>query len=138
MKKFKAFYYIGASLSMLVGIWHFFVPWMFQWSTYIPGEYELLLVLINWVNLCFSFFLTVTSFIVLLWGKKVFAGNREAIFIHGFLLAVWIFRACIAVLYPCPPETNVWMNYGQWIGTVLILLLLLIPFIKVNEKRFSR
>lgn len=48
---------------------------------------------------------------VILWGKKVFAQNPEAFYLYGFLLALWIFRVVVAVIYPCPPESNVWMSY---------------------------
>ena len=30
MKKYKALYYVTTIMSMLVGLWHFFVPVMFQ------------------------------------------------------------------------------------------------------------
>jgi len=37
-------YVLGLVLSGLVGIWHFFVPAMFQWYNYIPNEYQNLIV----------------------------------------------------------------------------------------------
>ena len=49
-------------------------------------------------------------------------------------------RCGAAVIYPCPPESNVWMSYGQLSGSVLVCLLLLVPFIRVactrkNQKK---
>ena len=38
MKKYKTMYYSGAAISLLVGLWHFTVPWMFGWASYIPYE----------------------------------------------------------------------------------------------------
>ena len=115
MKKYQVMYYAGAAISLLVGLWHFTVPWMFGWASYIP--YETLVVPINYVNLCFSFLLSGLSLTVILWGKKVFAQNPEAFYLYGFLLALWIFRVVVAVIYPCPPESNVWMSYGQLGGS---------------------
>ena len=86
MKKYQIMYYVGAAISLLVGLWHFTVPWMFGWASYIP--YETLVVPINYVNLCFSFLLSGLSLTVILWGKKVFAGNSEAFCLYGFLLAL--------------------------------------------------
>lgn len=134
MKKSKVLYYIGVIMSMLMGLWHFFVPWMFQWYSYIPNEYEVLVVSINWVNLCFSLFLFGISLILLLWGKKIFEYNKEAITIYGFLVVVWIFRVVIAIVNPCPPEANVWLSYGQFVGSVLIMTMLVIPFIKIKKQ----
>ena len=68
MRNYQAMYYTGASISMLVGLWHFTVPWLFGWASYIP--YAILVVSINYVNLCFSFLLSGLSLLLLLWGKK--------------------------------------------------------------------
>ena len=103
MKKYQIVYYMGATISLLVGLWHFTVPWMFGWASYIP--YETLVVPINYVNLCFSFLLSWLSLTVILWGKKVFAQNPEALYLYGFLLALWLFRVvsagikCVDVLW---------------------------------------
>ena len=75
---------------------------------------------------------------VILWGKKVFAQNPEALYIYDFLLALWIFRVAVAMIYPCPPESNVWMSYGQFGGSVLVRVLLLVPFIRVASTRKNR
>lgn len=129
MKKYKIFYYIGSALSLAVGIWHFFVPWMFMWESYIP--YRVLTISINYVNLCFSFLLCGISLIMLLWGKKVFGGSRDALFIYGFFVLLWIFRVIVALLNPFPPEANVFMSYGQLVGSAVIMILLVIPFVKL-------
>ena len=136
MRKFKVMYYTGAVISLLVGLWHFTVPWMFGWATYIP--YATLMVPINYVNLCFSFLLSGLSLIMILWGKKVFAQNKEAFYIYGFFLLLWIFRVVMSIVYPCPPESNVWMNYGQLVGSVVVCLLLLVPFIRVASTMQER
>ena len=107
MRTNKVLYYTGMTMSMLMGVWHFFVPWMFQWYSYIPSEYEVLKVSINWVNLCFSLFLFGISLIMLLGGKKVLAYNKEA---------------------------NVWLSYGQFVGSILIMIMMLIPFIRIMKE----
>ncbi len=72
------------------------------------------------------------SLTVILWGKKVFVGNPEAFYLYGFFLALWIFRVVVAVIYPCPPESNVWMSYGQLGGSVIVMFLLLASFIRIT------
>ena len=64
-------------------------------------------------------------------GKKVFAKNKEAVVIYGFILLLWIFRMVMATVCPCPPESNVWMSYGQLGGSVTVMFLLLVPFIRI-------
>ena len=124
-------YYTGTVLSILVGLWNFFVPWMFAWYSYIPASYKNLIVGIDWTNLCFSFFLFGASLLMLLWGRKVFALNREAVTVYGGLTFVWLFRVALAIIEPWPLEPVAFPAYLQFAGAVLIMVLLLIPLIKV-------
>jgi hypothetical protein len=132
MKQYKAMYYLGTVLSLLVGLWHFFVPWMFQWYRYIPQEYHNLIVGIDWTNFCFSLLLSGLSFILLIWGKKVFEKNTEAATLYGFLVFVWLFRVALTIIEPWPIEPIAWAAYTQLAGAILIMLLLLIPYIKIR------
>ena len=52
----------------------------------------------------------------------------------GFVYSIcllWIFRVVMAIVCPCPPESNVWMSYGQLGGSVIVMFLLLVPFIRI-------
>ena len=58
MKKgIRILYFTTVVISALVGLWHFFVPWMFQWYDYLPMQYENLIVGIDYTNYCFSLLL---------------------------------------------------------------------------------
>ena len=131
MKKYRILYCVGMALSLLVGLWHFFVPWMFQWYSYIPCQYENLIVGIDWTNLCFSLFLTGISLLLLIWNKKVFAGCKEVLILYGFMALVWIFRVALAIVEPWPLEPIAWPAYAQFAGAVLIAVLLLVPLIRL-------
>jgi lipid-A-disaccharide synthase-like uncharacterized protein len=65
-----ALYIIGLSLSALVGLWHFTVPYLFQWYSYIPNEYKNLIVGIDWTNFFFSLLLSGYSLLLLAIRKK--------------------------------------------------------------------
>ena len=131
MKKYKVCYCIGLTLSLLVGLWHFFVPWMFRWHAYIPSQYGNLIVGIDWTNFCFSAFLFGLSLLLLLWGGKVFALNREALTVYGFLAVIWLRRVGLAIVEPWPLEPIPWAAYGQFAASVLIALMLAVPFVKL-------
>lgn len=131
MKVHKVMYYVGAIISLLIGLGHFFVPWLFNWYSYIPSSYQNLMVSIDYVNLCFSFMLFCLSVLVLIWGKKVFTGNVEAITVFGFLTLVWVFRLFIAIVNPVPLEPVAAVAYGQFAGSVIVAVSLLIPLLKV-------
>jgi hypothetical protein len=131
MRKIKILYYAGTTLSLLVGIWHFFVPRMFQWYSYIPNEYENLIVGIDWTNFFFSLLLSGLSLLLIILSKKVFAVNKDVFAFYGFLVFVWLCRAAITFIEPWPLEPIAWAAYGQQIAAFFIFILLLIPFISL-------
>lgn len=141
MKAAKALYYFGLILSMLVGVWHFFVPWMFQWYSYIPNQYENLIVGIDWTNFFFSLLLTGVSLLLITLGKKIFNGNKDLLVFYGFLSFVWLCRAAITFIEPWPLEPIAWAAYGQQIAAIMIFIIQFIPFVflvkRLRTQRFD-
>jgi len=121
-------YIIGLSLSTAVGIWHFTVPYFFQWHSYIPDEYKVLAVGIDWINFFFSLLLTGYSLLLLLLRKKIFNVNKDLLIMYGFMVFVWACRVAITFVDPWPLEPAAWPAYGQQIMSFVVFLLLLIPF----------
>ena len=118
-KEIKVLYYLSVVISALVGLWHFFVPWMFHWYDYLPMQYENLIVGIDYTNYCFSLLLFGLSVILILLGKRALAMNREVICFYFFLTVVWIFRACLASfiepwpLQPIPAAAQACLSLGD-------------------------
>ena len=138
MKKGVCFsYYTTVIVSALVGLWHFFVPWMFRWYDYLPMQYENLIVGIDWINYCFSFLLCGLSVILILLGKKALGRCKEVIYFYYFLKTVWVFRACLAIfIEPWPLEPSPAAAIGQLIAAVLLaLLMLFVSFCFLKENR---
>jgi len=119
---------------MLVGIWHFFVPYMFQWYSYIPNQYENLIVGIDWTNFFFSLLLTGLSLLLIVFGKKVFSGNKDIFIFYGFMVFVWLCRTAITFIEPWPLEPIAWAAYLQQIATIVIFVIQLIPFLWLSRK----
>ena len=69
-KSVRILYYITVITSALVGLWHFFVPWMFQWYDYLPMQYENLIVGIDYTNYCFSLLLFGLSVMLIILALK--------------------------------------------------------------------
>jgi len=124
MKKYKVLYYVTTVMSMLVGLWHFFVPVMFQWYDYLPMQYKNLIVGIDYTNYCFSLLLFGSSLLAIIWGKRALGENKEAKELYFFLTIVWIFRACLATfIEPWPLEPVAWAAILQLILSDLLAFL---------------
>ena len=129
-------YVIGLSLSTLVGIWHFSVPYLFQWHSYIPNENKSLIVGIDWINFFFSLLLTGYSLLLIIFRKKVFSKNKEMLIMYGFMVFVWFCRVAITFINPWPLEPVAWTSYGQQIASLVIFLFQLIPFVSLLRKKY--
>lgn len=131
MQKYKIIYYITVVVSMLVGLWHFFVPWMFQWYDYLPTQYENLIVGIDYINYCFSLLLSGLSLLLLILGRKAMSLNKEVIIFYFFLTVVWIFRALLSTfIEPWPLDPTPAAAIGQLIASDCLALLMC--FISIN------
>lgn len=138
-KSIRILYYITVITSALVGLWHFFVPWMFQWYDYLPMQYENLIVGIDYTNYCFSLLLFGLSIMLIFLGKRALELNKEVIYFYLFLAVVWLFRACLATfIEPWPLNPIPAAAIGQLVASDLLAILMTIVsvcFIKALKRR---
>ena len=132
-------YYITVATSALIGLWHFFVPWMFQWYDYLPMQYENLIVGIDYTNYCFSLLLFGLSVMLIILGKRALGLKKEVIYFYYFLTVVWLFRACLATFIdPWPLEPIPAAAIGQLVASDLLTVLMIVVstcFIKAIKRR---
>ena len=132
-------YYVTVVISALVGLWHFFVPWMFQWYNYLPMQYENLIVGIDYTNYCFSLLPFGLSVMLIIFGNKALSLNREVIYFYFFLTIVWIFRACLAsFIEPWPLQPIPAAAIGQLIASdalAIMMLVMSICFIRKLKRK---
>ena len=127
----KIIYYFTVTVSALVGLWHFFVPLMFQWYDYLPMEYENLIVGIDYTNYCFSALLFGLSLLLAILGKRALRLNTEVVIFYSFLTAVWVVRAALAsFIEPWPLEPIPAAAVGQLIAADVLAILMV--FMSVN------
>lgn len=139
-RSIRFLYYFTVIFSSFVGLWHFFVPWMFQWYDYLPMQYENLIVGIDYTNYCFSFLLFGLSLLLVILGKKALSLNLEVIIFYIFLTLVWVFRAMLSsVIEPWPLEPIPAAAIGQLLVSdmqailMVIVSVLLVRKIKKNQ-----
>ena len=136
-KGIQILYFITVVISALVGLWHFFVPWMFQWYGYLPMQYENLIVGIDYTNYCFSLLLFGLSAMLIVLGKRALEMNREVIYFYLFLTVVWMFRACLAsFIEPWPLQPIPAAAIGQLAASnILAVMMIIVSICFINELR---
>jgi len=116
-------YYVTLVISMLTGLWHFFVPHLYNWYDYLPMQYENLIVGIDYTNYCFSALLFGSSLVLLFLGKSTLSSNFESLVFYTFLTVVWVFRVCLATfIEPWPLEPVPAATIGQLIASIILAL----------------
>lgn len=96
----KKLYITGLILSTIVGIWHFFIPYIYKWYSYIPNAPREITVSVDWINYFFSLLLTGISLLLLYMTKEIFSKNREVLIFYTFLVFVWLNRIIITIVHP--------------------------------------
>ncbi len=123
MKRFVgAVYTIGLFISAIIGVLHFFAPYVFQWYSYIPNAPREIYASIDYINFFFSLLLTGLSAILLFMKKKVLAGSRDILPFYVLLVLSWLSRVVITLVIPWPTSLQTWLLVG--FGTEFVLTLL--------------
>lgn len=131
-KAMKAVYVSSLVFSTIIGIWHFFVPYLFDWYSYIPNIPDLLRVSIDWINFFFSLLLVGISIILYIQRQKLFEGSKEVLVLYGFFVFVWTCRLGITFIHNWGYDMTLLM-YS--ILFVVEFILALVPFIYLVKKR---
>lgn len=128
MNLINFFFVVGLSLSLGVGIWHFFMPSLFNWHKYIPNAPKWLWIAINWCNIFFSICLTGLSLLLLMFQQEIYHKEIVAFSFYILLLIVWFSRIIITAFYNWGHDL-VWKF--QLLVPALIFILVLMPLLRI-------
>lgn len=116
----------GLVLSVATGIWHFAIPYIYHWQSFIPNAPRAISVSIDWINFFFSLLLTGHSLLLLRFRRDLEAGNRVAVAVYRLLIFVWVCRVAITLVHPWAYDR---MMVYQVSAFGVVLLLLAMPII---------
>lgn len=119
---------LGLSISMLFGLWHFFIPYMFNWYSYIPNAPRAIIVSIDWINFFFSLLLFGISVLLLIQQKQIINKSKNTYSFFGLLLTTWFLRIIITIIHPWNVEYRL-IDIMQITVFIFILFLLITPFL---------
>ncbi len=128
------FFNIACAIGCIIGIMHFFAPYVFKWYSYIPEAPIEIYQSINYINFCFSFLLAGISFSLLMVRKQLFAGMREISIFYIFFVMVWLSRIIIQIIWPWPSALQMWLVIG-FVMEFIFALIPVICFIKNHEDK---
>jgi len=121
---------IGSCTSIGFGIWHFFVPTVWKWYSYIDINATELVAAIRAINVFFSLSLVLFGIvnILLIYGDK---SNRYSIIVMLAATSIlWLTRVAFQVIYP-QGSLYPGLQYGMLSVFVIVTLCYLIPLLSI-------
>lgn len=111
----------GSLISMGFGIWHFFVPKLWNWYSYIDTTATELILAVKAINVFFSLCLVLFGLmnVLLIYGERV--SKYSLIVVIGTTCMLWLVRVVVQVLYP-QGSMNLLLQYGMLATFIAILL----------------
>ncbi|CAD5271155.1 MULTISPECIES: hypothetical protein [unclassified Imperialibacter] len=128
---------VGSAISIGFGIWHFFVPKIWNWYSYIDKSATELVVAVRAVNVFFSLALVLLGIVNLIF---VYREPRDQFSLATMLsvsVVLWGTRSVLQVIYPQGSQ-NAALQYGM-LGTFLFALACFAVslFILVSQKNMA-
>jgi hypothetical protein len=126
----KIFVIFGSSASIGFGIWHFFVPTVWKWYSYIDRNATELVAAVRAINVFFSLSLVLFGIIniLLIYGDK---SNRYSIIVILAATSIlWLTRLSFQVIYP-QGSLYPGLQYGMLSAFVIVTLCYLISLISI-------
>lgn len=121
---------IASSASIGFGIWHFFVPGVWKWYSYIHPTATELIVAVRAINVFFSISLVLFGALNILF---IFGGNTNRYSIIVLLAAtciLWLTRTVFQVIYP-QGSLYPGLQYGMLAAFILISLCYILSLVLI-------
>lgn len=111
----------GSIVSIGFGIWHFFVPRLWKWYSYIDSRATELIVAVRAINLFFSLCLVLFGLMNVLVVYRERASRYSLIVVVGFTCILWLVRVLMQIIYP-QGSMNLLLQYGMLVAFIVVLL----------------
>ena len=121
---------IGSALSIGFGVWHFFVPGIWNWYSYIDPRATELVLAVRAINFFFSLSLILFGAMNLFLAFIPNASKGATILVLSATVVLWLSRVIMQVLYP-QGSMQPLLRYGMLCIFVVILCCYAIPLLRL-------
>jgi hypothetical protein len=121
---------LGSAASIGFGVWHFFVPRLWNWYSYIDASATELVVAIRAINVFFSLSLVLFGLMNLLLAYGPGTSRYAALVVLGATCILWSTRVVMQIAYPQGSMSPA-LQYGLLVAFALVLACYAIPLVLV-------
>lgn len=119
---YKILTYTGSIVSIGFGMWHFFVPTIWNWYAYIDVKAPELVLAIRATNIFFSFSLVLIGLMNIVLVSSRHSSKHTIITILAVNIILWLTRVVLQIVAP-QGTINFYIQYGMLSTFVLVLIL---------------
>jgi len=121
---------VGSGITIGFGIWHFFVPKIWKWYSYIEPSATELIVAVRAINVFFSLSLILigSANLIFCFGKN--ANQFSLLVILMLTIILWTTRSIFQIIYP-QGSMNPFLQYAMLITFVVVTGLYIGSFILI-------
>lgn len=116
----RIFASIGTAASIAFGTWHFFVPRMWNWYSYIDASATELVLAVRAINVFFSLSLVLFGLMNLLLVFAPQVGRYPLLVVLGATCVLWLVRVGMQVAYP-QGSMSPGLQYGMLAAFIAVL-----------------
>ena len=118
----------GSAASIGFGIWHFFVPKMWKWYSYIDAQATELIIAVKAINIFFSLTLVLFGSINLLLILGNNSNRYSLIVVLGATSLLWLTRVLLQIIRPQGSVTPI-LQYSMLASFIIVFLCFAIPLV---------
>jgi hypothetical protein len=130
----KIFTTIASLISIGFGFWHFFVPNMWNWHSYIDSSATELVLAVDAINFFFSLLLVLIGMmnILLLWNDRT--TDFTLVVVLSVSVILWIARSILQVVRP-QGTMNQTVQYGMLVVFIVVASMYLASVVLIVSKK---
>jgi hypothetical protein len=125
---------LGSIATIGFGIWHLFVPKIWDWYSYIQSEATELILAVRAINVFFSVSLILFGVINAVLILSSGTNKLSLLTVLGATSILWLVRVVLQIVYP-QGSMNPALRYGMLCSFVVIFLCYAVSFVLVMRSR---
>jgi hypothetical protein len=119
---YKTLTYTGSLITIGFGIWHFFVPTIWKWYSYMDDKATELVLAVRATNVFFSLSLVLFGLLSIVLISSSQSSRHTIIVILAADIILWLTRVVLQIMSP-QGTMNFYLQYGMLASFILVLLL---------------
>jgi hypothetical protein len=127
----------GSIITICFGLWHFFVPRIWNWYSYIKPDATELIIAVRNINVFFSLCLVLFGAVNIIFINGNHANRFSIIIMLLVTNVLWLTRFSLQLIYP-QGSFNPVVQYGMLAMFIVVTLCFLISlFIIISQKNIA-